>query len=48
MPYWPHFWLNMTVATRCVVLAAFHAAHALVPVEATSHDHYTTWRKRDA
>jgi len=40
MNYWVHFRLNMGVALRCAVLAVFHAAHALVPVELTSHEYW--------
>jgi hypothetical protein len=40
MPYWKHFSLNMGVAVRCLLMAAFHAAHALLPVELTSHEYW--------
>lgn len=38
MGYFEHFKLNISVAARCLVMALFHAAHAIVPSEITSHE----------
>jgi len=35
--YFQHLKLNMKVASRCAVLAVFHAVHGVVPVKWTEH-----------
>ncbi len=39
MDYVQHFILNIKVMLKCLVLAFFHIAHALLPIELTSHEY---------
>jgi hypothetical protein len=40
MSYWAHLVLNWKVAAKGLLLAAFHFAHGLVPIELTSHERW--------
>jgi len=37
MNYIKHFILNIKVMFKCIVLAIFHLAHAILPIRFTEH-----------
>lgn len=40
MNYFEHAALNLRVSARCIIMAVFHAAHAILPVRCTSHEYW--------
>lgn len=47
LSYWQHFTANARVARKSASAAVWHLAHAIVPCNLTSHEHWgVSWRDR--
>ena len=40
MNYIEHFGANMRVSGKCIILAVFHAIHAIIPIKFTEHEYW--------
>jgi len=45
--YLSHAKANLRVTARCVELALWHFAHAIIPVAYTSHDWWGRYKRHD-